>query len=45
MFQTFVIFQNNSGLHGEKRKKLLQICDFNIINDFEQYFTFFTMLT
>ena len=46
MFQTFVIFQKNSGLHGEKRKKLLQICNFHIINDFlTVFFTFFTMLT
>ena len=45
MFQTFVIFQKHSGKHGEKRKKLLQLCNFHIINDFEQFFTFFTMLT
>ena len=32
-------------MYGEKRKKLLQICNFHIINDFEQFFTFFTMLT
>ena len=43
MFQTVVIFQKNLGQHGEKSKKLLQIRNFHIINDFEQFFTFFNI--
>ena len=42
MFKCYklLLFFFKSGLHGEKRKKLLEI-----INDFEQFSTFFTMLT
>ena len=44
MFQTFIIFQKKLMLTWWKRKKLLQIRNFHIINDFEQFFTMSTLI-